>query len=99
VVKYFSRGFLYDDNNRDFKGNLSLPLVERRKIKKTLLEDTESTKKSKPQMSEDEFLQMLLAEGIISEIPEGITDEEDDFEPFEIEGEPISETIIKDRGE
>ncbi len=76
-----------------------LPLVERRKIKQTLLEETKITKKSKPQMSEDEFLQVLLAEGFISEIPEGMTDEEDDFELIEIEGEPISETIIKDRGE
>jgi hypothetical protein len=76
-----------------------LPLVERRKIKKTLLEETETTKKSEPQMSEDEFLQMLLTEGFISNIPEKYTDEDDDFEPIEIGGEPLSETIIKDRGE
>jgi predicted DNA-binding antitoxin AbrB/MazE fold protein len=51
----------------------------------------------KPQMTEENFLQMLLAEGLISHIPEGITDDEDDFEPIEIEGEPLSETIIRER--
>jgi hypothetical protein len=45
-------------------------------------------------MSEDEFLQMLLAEGHISNLPQKYTDEDDDFEPIEVEGEPISEMII-----
>ncbi len=48
-------------------------------------------------ITEEDFLQYLLAKGVISEIPEGITDEEDDFEPIEIEGEPLSETIIRER--
>ena len=50
------------------------------------------------QLSEDEFLQKLFDEGIITHIPEKFIDEDDDFEPIEIEGEPISETIIRDRG-
>ena len=70
-----------------------LPLVERKKIKQNLLNDSELNGK----ISEADFLQQLLAEGFISHIPEGITDEEDDFEPIEIEGEPISETIIRER--
>jgi len=47
---------------------------------------------------EDEFAQKLLAEGFISNIPaRDETDEDDDFEPIEFEGEPLSEMIIRER--
>ena len=48
---------------------------------------------------EDEFEQYLLAKGVISHIPlRTMTDEEfDEFEPIEIEGEPLSEQIIRER--
>jgi len=42
-------------------------------------------------------LQEMLAEGMISHIPEGIGEEEDDFEPIKIKGKPLSETILEDR--
>lgn len=74
-----------------------LPMNQRKEIKNKLLQDSESEKQSKLPISEEEFLQKLLASGFISEIPEGMTDEEDDFEPIEFEGEPISETIIRER--
>ena len=74
-----------------------LPLTKRNEIKIRLLEDTKTETQSYPPISEEEFLQKLLADGFISEIPEGMTDEEDDFEPVEFEGEPVSETIIRER--
>ena len=77
-----------------------LPLPEQTQIKKTLLEDSDTNsviKERKPKITEEEFLQYLLAKGVISEIPEGMTDEEDDFEPIEFEGEPLSEMIIRER--
>lgn len=47
---------------------------------------------------ENEVSKRLLAKGIISEIPEKMSDEEDaEFELISIEGEPLSETIIKER--
>lgn len=47
---------------------------------------------------EDEFERKLLAEGFISSIPaRDETDEDDDFEPIEFEGEPLSEMIIRER--
>ena len=47
---------------------------------------------------EDEFERYLLAKGIISQIPtRNETDLDDDFEPIEFEGEPLSEMIIKER--
>lgn len=75
-----------------------LPINQRKEIKEKLSKDLKDDVQQTPQISEKEFLEQLLAEGFISHIPEGITDEEDDFEPIEIEGEPISETIIRDRG-
>jgi hypothetical protein len=74
-----------------------LPINQRKEIKEKLAKNLKEDAPETPQISEKEFLQQLLEEGIISHIPEGITDEEDDFEPIEIEGEPISETIIRER--
>jgi hypothetical protein len=48
---------------------------------------------------EDEFERQLLAKGVISRIPaRDQTDEEfDKFEPIEVAGEPLSETLIRER--
>jgi len=70
-----------------------LPLKEQTNIKKSLLEKTETT----DEVSKQDMWQKLFEEGLITHIPSGISDEEDDFEPIEIEGEPISETIIRER--
>ncbi len=77
-----------------------LPLPEQDQLKKTLLEDSDLKgleEQKETRITEEDFLQYLLAKGVINEIPEGITDEEDNFEPIEIEGEPLSETIIRER--
>ncbi|MBA3600037.1 MAG: hypothetical protein H0W45_02180 [Acidobacteria bacterium] len=70
-----------------------LPLKEQTSIKKSLLEKTETTN----EVSKQDLWQKLFEGGLITDIPRGISDEEDDFEPIEIEGEPISETIIRER--
>lgn len=44
-----------------------------------------------------DILREMLAEGMISRIPEGISEKEDDFEPVKIKGKPLSETILEDR--
>jgi len=48
---------------------------------------------------EDEFERQLLTKGVISHIPtRDETDEEfDKFEPIEVAGEPLSETIVRER--
>jgi hypothetical protein len=74
-----------------------LPPAQQKELKEKLFEETGANGATKPQMSEEEFLQQLYAEGFITHIPEKYTDEDDDFEPVEIEGEPISETIIRER--
>ncbi len=70
-----------------------LPLKEQTNIKKTLLEKTETPN----EVLKQELWQKLFDESLITHIPSGISDEDDDFEPIEIEGEPISETIIRER--
>lgn len=48
---------------------------------------------------EDEFERYLLAKGLISQIPARDEREEefDAYEPIEVHGEPLSETIIRER--
>jgi hypothetical protein len=48
---------------------------------------------------EDEFERYLLTKGLISQIPARDEREEefDAYEPIEVHGEPLSETIIRER--
>jgi hypothetical protein len=48
---------------------------------------------------EAEFERRLLEKGIVTRIPPPITDSSsyEDWEPIEIEGKPLSETIIEER--
>ncbi len=70
-----------------------LPLHEQTDIKKSLLEKTETAN----EISKPDLWQKLFEEGLITHVPSGVSDEDDDFEPIKIEGEPISETIIRER--
>ena len=70
-----------------------LPLKEQTNIKQSLLEKSTPTN----EVSNRDLWQKLFEEGVITHVPNNISDEDDDFEPIEIEGEPISETIIRER--
>jgi len=75
-----------------------LPPSEQEEIRQWLKERALSVnQKASEAELEVEVDRMLLARGRIQAIPVGLTDEEDDFEPIEIEGEPLSETIIRER--
>ena len=51
-----------------------------------------------PPINEDEVERLLLAEGITSEIPERLSDdEEESYEPIDVSGRPLSEMILEDR--
>ena len=53
---------------------------------------------AKTPLTEEELLQHMLAIGMISQLPDTAADFDDpDDEPIEIEGEPLSETIIRER--
>lgn len=70
-----------------------LPLNEQTNVKKSLFEKSQTENES----ANRELWQKLFEEGVITHIPNGLPDEDDDFEPVEIDGEPISETIIRER--
>lgn len=57
-------------------------------------------KTEKPQMTEDEFEQYLYEKGVIGKPPPPITDfsRYENYTPVKVEGEPVSETIIRERG-
>ncbi len=76
-----------------------LPAAEQQKVLEWLKEYQRTVnERTSEEELERKVLENLLAKGLISEIVEPMTDEEDDeFEPIEIEGEPLSEMIIRER--
>lgn len=64
-----------------------------------LLDSLIENKESKPAMTEEEFAQHLYEKGIIGKPPPPITDfsRYENYVPVKVEGEPISETIIRER--
>ena len=73
-----------------------LPLSERNKIKQSLLEDSNSNGQTIPKLTQFEFDQILFDDGLLVNFPME-TDDDEDFEPIEFTGKPISETIIEER--
>lgn len=65
-----------------------------------IVKDSFENGENKPTMTEEEFMHMLHAEGVIGNVPQlsDYTDADDDFEPIDIEGRPTSEIIIEERG-
>ena len=76
-----------------------LSLTEKRLVL-ARLEEQLNLDKSDLDSREKEFVQNLLQKGIVSEVPLRLPDDEfrQNFKRIEIKGEPLSETIIKERG-
>jgi hypothetical protein len=70
-----------------------LPIAEQKALREKLLSNSESDRQ---QITQDEFDRVLFEEGFLANLPDE-TDEDDDFEPVEFTGKPISETIIEER--
>ncbi len=75
-----------------------LPPAEQQRLLEALKRDVKMKSEQRP-ITEDEVEQILLAKGIISEIPPlaDYTDDDEGFEPIEVPGKPLSETIIEER--
>ena len=74
-----------------------LPISEKQTVFKTLeIEFKPNNEISEEERLEQEVDKLLLAEGIIKKIPPRWNDD-DDFEPIEFTGKPISETLLEDR--
>lgn len=77
-----------------------LPASEQEKVLEWLEERKAAIKAkiSAANKLDRQVLEQLLAKGLLTEIAEPMTDEEDDeFEAIKIEGEPLSEMIIRER--
>ena len=77
----------------------TLSAEDLRKVRE-LVDSLLEKKESKPQMTEEEFAQHLYEKGIIGKPPPPLTDfsRYENYKPVRVEGEPVSETIIKERG-
>ncbi len=66
---------------------------------KSLVDSLLENEEKKPKMTEEEFEQHLYEKGIIGKPPPPITDFSrcENYKPVKVEGEPVSETIIKER--
>ena len=75
----------------------SFPVSVQEEIIKSVQENLQNAADYK-KPSEDEIEQMLLAKGLISQIPTRTDDpEEETYEPIKIKGNPLSETILEER--
>jgi len=75
----------------------NLPLENRREVLEVLRSEMNAEKNAP--MSEDEVQRILFERGVIGNIPNvaDYTDADDDFEPIEIKGKPLSESVIEER--
>ena len=74
----------------------TFPTSVQMEIVETLQKNLSKTFSSAP--SEDEIEQILLAKGLISEIPKRAKDrKEETYAPVELNGKPLSETILEER--
>ena len=76
-----------------------LPLVAQQQVLMELTEELKQAEQSNTEAQEAAFVQRLLHKGIIFEVPQRLPDDElrRNFKPIVVKGEPLSETIIKER--
>lgn len=74
-----------------------LPKAEQAKLRETLLKDVTPVDLNEAKVSQDEIDRVLVAEGLLANIPRGADDNYVYHEPVEFTGRPISETIIEER--
>ena len=75
----------------------NLPPENRREVLEVL--QSEMTETNNAPISEAEVQRILFERGVIGTIPNAAdyADADDDFEPVEIKGKPLSETVIEER--
>jgi hypothetical protein len=76
-----------------------LPLNEQKRVLKALSSCIRQQAAGEQPLSEDEVEQILFDKGIIARPPDlsMYTDTDEDFDPIEVAGEPLSQTILEDR--
>ncbi len=77
-----------------------LPLTEKRQVFQKLNEQLDQAEQTDLNAKEKKFVNGLRQKGLVTEIPLRLPDDElrRNFKRIEVKGEPLSETIIKERG-
>jgi len=77
-----------------------MPLTEKRQVFQKLNEQLHQAEKNDLNAKEKKFVNGLRQKGLVTEIPLRLPDDElrRNFKRIEVKGEPLSETIIKERG-
>lgn len=77
-----------------------MPLTEKRQVFQKLNEQLDQAEQTDLNAKEKKFVNGLRQKGLVTEIPLRLPDDElrRNFKRIEIKGEPLSETIIKERG-
>ena len=77
-----------------------MPLVEKRELLEKLSREVAESEESDLDNRERLFLENLRRKGMLSNLPSQNSDDDvrRNFKRIEIGGEPLSETIIKERG-
>jgi len=79
-----------------------LPAIERKKVFEWVEthKSLECVNRSDDEEVKARLFEQLTKDGLLSEVAPGLTDEEyDEIKPIEIEGEPLSEIIIRERSQ
>lgn len=75
----------------------TLPVGIQEEIIRTLQQNL-NKRQSNAAPDEDEIERILLAKGLISEIPSRTADKgEETYEPIKVSGKPLSETVLEER--
>jgi Arc/MetJ-type ribon-helix-helix transcriptional regulator len=101
IVNDAVRSGLYTGENdviRDALTRLKQSLPQAAPLPAQKAKRSQSAKPKQKPLTRAEFDQHLLAIGLLSQLPDTEADFDDpDDEPIEIKGEPLSETIIRER--
>ncbi len=73
--------------------------AQKRRVLRELNEQAEQPKLSADSEKQKRFIEAMRRNGSIIEVPRGLADDERrrNFKPITVTGEPISETIIRER--
>lgn len=76
-----------------------MPLSARRQVRDELDEELASAETNGYSPKEEQFIEAMKRKGLITELPLGLPDDERrrNFKPITVTGEPMSETIIRER--
>jgi hypothetical protein len=74
-----------------------LPAEQQQELKDKLLTEPDPNVLPFDRDRQAEFDRMLFEDGFLVNLPVDSVEDDDDFEPVEIKGEPLSQTIINER--